>query len=151
MLVCVNANTRTIEELRRLWPEWNEVDPETGCWNWTRSTVTGYGVCRAAVLGRGGNILHAHVVAYAIFRGQVSSGMQEPVHHNCGNRRCTNPDHLEILTTAEHARFHWGPIAPNVEAERARQRRAARTAEQIERDRARAAVRQQNWRIRHGM
>lgn len=72
------------ERLRRL----VEVDPETGCWNWTRDER----YPRFAALGE----THAVRVSYRLWRGPLAPG-ESPM-RICLNRRCVNPEHLEALT-----------------------------------------------------
>lgn len=75
------------------------VDPVTGCWNWQRHiTPQGYGQ-----FGR--NIL-AHRVSFEIFKGEMSPKLV--VDHLCRNRRCVNPDHLDLVTQQLNA--HRGDI-----------------------------------------
>ena len=71
---------------------------EDGCWNWTGQISTkGYGVTKRTT---------AHRASYDLFVGPVLSGQE--VHHRCGNRRCVNPEHLELLPVAEHRKAHAG-------------------------------------------
>ncbi len=71
---------------------------ESPCWIWQRSrNSTGYGVGYK----NGRNAL-AHRVYYEEARGPIPEGCD--VHHLCGIPACVNPDHLEALTRADHAR-----------------------------------------------
>lgn len=68
-----------------------EVDPSTGCWNWTKHIKSdGYG--RLFIDGK---MPTAHRASYEAFRGKVASGLD--VDHLCRNRRCVNPAHLEAV------------------------------------------------------
>jgi hypothetical protein len=46
----------------------------------------------------------SHRFSYAHFYGEISPGMV--IHHNCHNRDCVNPYHLEMITIGEHTRKH---------------------------------------------
>lgn len=89
-----------------------QVDPETGCWNWSGSiTPGGYGQIGIGSLKDGSRRLAAaHRVAYEIFVGAIPVGYQ--LDHLCRNRRCIHPNHLQPVTHAENVRRgeagrHW--------------------------------------------
>ena len=70
-----------------------EVDPETGCWNWTASLfAAGYGQFRFSPQRNG----RAHTWAYEHFVGPLPDGLQ--IDHVCRNKRCVNPEHMEPVT-----------------------------------------------------
>ncbi len=74
------------------------VDPETGCWNWSRSRQpNGYG--HLTVNNR--QVL-AHRFVYERERGPIPDGMT--LDHLCRNHACVNPDHLEPVSHAENCR-----------------------------------------------
>lgn len=75
------------------------VDAETGCWIWKRSlTPQGYGL--VSTRNEDGTLSYfgAHKWLYEKYNGKVPEGMQ--LDHLCRNRRCCNPDHLEVVTPA---------------------------------------------------
>ena len=75
------------------------VDPETGCWIWTRSVnLHGYGREWKRDFERG---RVAHVVAWETLTGErVPKGYE--LDHLCRTRRCRNPAHLELVTRREN-------------------------------------------------
>lgn len=46
--------------------------------------------------------LHAHRVAWQLYRGEIPKGMH--VLHKCNNKMCVNPDHLYLGTHADNMR-----------------------------------------------
>lgn len=75
-----------------------EIDADA-CWRWrgyVMRTPHGNGY------GKFNNLL-AHRVAYELFIGDI--GERCHVHHRCGVTDCVNPDHLEMLTPAEHGKL----------------------------------------------
>ena len=73
-----------------------QVNPDTGCWEWTGSRNGG---------GYGQIWLHgkpegAHRVSYELHVGPIPS----PFHldHRCRVRHCVNPEHLEPVTCQEN-------------------------------------------------
>lgn len=74
------------------------VDKETGCMLWTGSMLqNGYGQ-----VGWKGKLWVAHR-AFWIFSGREDPGALD-LDHLCRNRRCINPDHLEMVTRSENLR-----------------------------------------------
>ena len=67
-----------------------EIDPDTGCWNWTGSVGShGYG----QITMYGFKPVLVHRIAAMIYLGH-SIYSPEQVLHRCDNRRCFNPEHL---------------------------------------------------------
>lgn len=72
-----------------------------GCWPWTGTIAPdGYGLIGWSEAGRSVKAL-AHRLAWMLARGPISKGLT--VHHRCYNRRCCNPAHLALLTSAENS------------------------------------------------
>lgn len=68
-----------------------EIDSETECWNWTKSTSQGYGQININKVK-----WNAHRLAYAMTKGTIPDNLL--VRHKCNNRKCCNPDHVEVGT-----------------------------------------------------
>lgn len=79
---------------RRLWAKVQVSD--SGCWDFTGVT-TGDGYGR---LHLGNGMVVAHRVAYELFVGPIPAG--QVLDHTCRNRRCVNPDHLDVVTQREN-------------------------------------------------
>lgn len=80
----------------------------SGCWVWTAHTYGGYG---RFTIDRFRSSQKAHRVAYELLVRPLAEG--EVLHHVCGNTRCVNPEHLEPMRQAEHARIGDSPPAQN--------------------------------------
>jgi hypothetical protein len=74
---------------------------ETACWMWQGPTSQGY-----ARVGIDGSRKLVHRLEWEKRHGAVPDGMQ--LHHLCEIKRCVNPDHLQLMTAAEHTRI--GPL-----------------------------------------
>lgn len=67
-----------------------------GCIHWTGNVLRGYG----RVTKNGGANERAHRVAYKLFRGPIPDGLV--LDHLCRNKRCVNPEHMEVVTIGEN-------------------------------------------------
>lgn len=77
-----------------------EIHPKTGCWVWLGGVNDrGYGLVKI-----GGKHRKAHVVMWEMRNGPITPGCE--LHHDCENKRCVNPDHLKMLTKAQHRAIH---------------------------------------------
>ena len=81
--------------------EGSEVNGD-GCWVWQGAdsgTGRGGGYGRMSLDGR---TVSVHRTMFQIVHGPVPGTRQ--IDHTCRNRRCCNPDHLELVTPKENAR-----------------------------------------------
>lgn len=79
-----------------------KVNEETGCWEWQGPT-SGNG--RGGGYGRmclDNQTVAVHLVVFTHFNGYIPGKKQ--VDHNCENRICCNPAHLELVTHLENQR-----------------------------------------------
>ena len=75
-------------------------DPMTGCWIWNGCVSrTGYGKIKVAK-----ECFDVHVVSWRLANGGISVPVGLLVMHTCGNRKCINPDHLQVGDTRENMR-----------------------------------------------
>lgn len=82
------------EALNRLFWPYIEKDKKTGCWNWTgRRNEAGYGVFTGQ--------FKAHRLSYTMRNGPIPPGML--IRHMCHNKRCCNPDHLQLGDESDNA------------------------------------------------
>lgn len=72
-----------------------------GCWEWQKSlSRSGYGV-----FWYDNHNMVAHRISYSLYKGPIPEGL--PLDHICANKKCVNPDHLEVVTFKENtSRMH---------------------------------------------
>lgn len=86
------------------------VDPNSGCWLWTRGlNPGGYG----SFFYEKRPSIQAHRAAYLLYVGPIPSGME--LDHLCRMRSCVNPNHLEPVTRQENLRRGIGPTLKKAE------------------------------------
>jgi hypothetical protein len=75
---------------------------ENGCIEWTGyvEKASGYGVFTYKTGTR--DYFYAHRFSFVLQRGDIPAGMT--LDHTCVNKRCVNPDHLEVVTASENSK-----------------------------------------------
>ena len=89
---------------------YERVDISNGnCWNWIGH------VCKRTGYGMGSPSHHkkylAHRLSYELFVGVIPNNLQ--IDHICRNRKCTNPEHLRVVTAKENVLCGEGITAKN--------------------------------------
>lgn len=72
-----------------------KIDHETGCWEWQKSKLRGYGL-----LSLNGKDNWAHRAYWIAANGPVPDGRHVVIDHLCRNPGCVNPKHLEAVEQA---------------------------------------------------
>lgn len=86
------------ERLKRAFEK--RVDRTGDCWIWTGYVnPNGYGQLGTILQGKKDTIL-AHRLSWMLFRGPLVEGLV--IDHLCRDRRCVNPEHLELVTNTEN-------------------------------------------------
>ena len=73
-----------------------KIEKTETCWNWVGG-ISGTGYGNFWLLGKS---ISAHKFAYLMFKGNIKKGLQ--IDHLCKNRKCVNPEHLEVVTCREN-------------------------------------------------
>lgn len=77
---------------------WQKVRKTDNCWVWTAAINNcGYGAFSYNKDMKG---IPAHRASYMLFVGEIPKGKQ--VDHLCMNRKCVNPEHLELVSSQEN-------------------------------------------------
>lgn len=94
---CLNCNTQCPRCNGRDDKFMGYVSKQTnGCWDWCGTiSKKGYGV-----FWNGTKLVAAHRYSYEKVKCKIPDGLQ--IDHLCRNRRCVNPDHLEVVTLQEN-------------------------------------------------
>lgn len=74
------------------------IDPETGCWEWLKTKLAGYGM--AGKYGRAARAYYKRTHGLEHIPGNLD------VHHRCHNPGCVNPDHLQLVPHGTHLAHH---------------------------------------------
>ncbi len=84
---------------------------ESGCWEWQTAKKRRYGIFAVYVNGEWKTI-RAHRASWALHRGAIPEGMH--VLHTCDNKRCVNPEHLELGSKSKNTKDAWerGLVGP---------------------------------------
>jgi len=93
----------SLKELTRIFSK-VQVNPVTGCWNWTAALNTyGYGC-----IWYKGRQEMAHRLLYAWAVESIPQGVRADIpsldHITCNNPRCCNPVHLRLVPMVENCR-----------------------------------------------
>lgn len=90
---------------------WSKVDASAPCWVWTAASAgKGYGKFTLSANGKTRYPL-AHRYSWELLVGPIPEGMT--LDHLCKNRKCVNPDHLEVVTQAVNCLRGESPPARN--------------------------------------
>jgi hypothetical protein len=89
---------------------WSKVRKTDSCWEWTSTFNNGYG--RFATCSNAISTQHyAHRFSYTLCKGPIPEGMT--IDHICRNKKCVNPNHLELVTLKENILRGFSPSAVN--------------------------------------
>ncbi len=81
---------------------WSKVQHTPTCWLWIAGTFkTGYGMFNAGRFADGKqDTRYAHRVAFQLLKGEIPGDRE--IMHGCDVRRCVNPNHLNLGTSADN-------------------------------------------------
>lgn len=97
------------EEMGRWISQQVEVDPDSGCWVWTRGLdQNGYG--KVSFQGKTRSV---HRLMFSVFVGPLVEGLVVD-HIDCISTACCNPAHLRQISGAGNSQNQRGPRANNI-------------------------------------
>ncbi len=94
--------TKTTEPKRSMRKHLTYEIDENGCFNCTSHYTEGNGYGRITIDGK---LTSTHRFVYEELFGEIPEGLV--VRHKCDNRKCINPEHLELGTIADNNRDIW--------------------------------------------
>lgn len=81
---------------KNLYRFWDKVLFTTDCWEWQRGLdKDGYGQLTINT-----KKIKPHRFSYELYKGKIPEGLE--IDHLCRNRKCVNPNHLELVTHQEN-------------------------------------------------
>lgn len=89
---------QSVLEQRAVW-FWRHVQKTEKCWLWT-AQVSWRGYGRFRVLDGPRGTMMAHRFSYQLLIGPIPRGLT--LDHLCREKRCVNPEHLEVVTLREN-------------------------------------------------
>lgn len=94
-------NTEVITKRLNNYTKIQKINGFDECWesNWAKDT-TGYG----QICFKQRQCKH-HILMYILHYGDIC-GISSVIHHKCENKKCVNPEHLELCTHSENIRKH---------------------------------------------
>ena len=104
--VDVAGHTLNQTQLRLLNSKINFGDGVDSCWLWQGCLRSnGYGVTGYSFGSRNNQKLFlVHRLVYAIFNKKLVDNLLS-IHHNCSNKNCCNPQHLESMSQSWHTKI----------------------------------------------
>jgi hypothetical protein len=93
-----NSIRSSLHEVSITWMKSMCLIDDNNCWNWNKAIhyKNGYGY-----LGLKGKTVLSHRLSYELANGKIPEGLL--IRHKCNNRKCCNPEHLELGTPSENA------------------------------------------------